>query len=169
VAQLRATPGVEDQWRFAEADGWHLTLAFLGSVAPDRVEPLVGRVATVLDSHAPFVVHGGDLGGFPRGSRSRVLWYGINDDERSLAALARDIRAAAGLADDQAFHPHVTLARSRDRRGAPLPKASGEAPAAEMPISEVALFRSHLGPRPASYDALTRLRLRMSAFAGAGR
>jgi len=157
VAELRAVATVEDAWRFTAADSWHLTLAFLGAVEPDAVEPMVSRVAAVVRNHRPFEASAMGLGGFPRGGRARVLWYGV-DGGGGLADLARDVRAAAGLGEEQPWRAHVTLARARDRRGAPLP-ASAEPPAGIIHVDEVVLFRSHLGTGPARYEALHRMAL----------
>src|SRR6185312_15291985 len=105
VASLRARAGVEDDWRFSEPDGWHVTLAFLGAVEPDLVKPMVGRLATVLERHVPFEVRADGIGGFPSGAARRVLWLGVHDDDGRLAALARDVRSAAGIELDQPFRP----------------------------------------------------------------
>ena len=169
VTDLQSQPGVDDEWRFTEADGWHVTLAFLGGTEPDSVEPMVSRVRAVVEGHAPFEVRAGGIGGFPSGRLRRVLWFGVRDDDSRLAALARDLRSAVGLELDQPFRPHVTLARSRDRRGAPVPMANAPAPAETIPVSEAVLFRSHLGRGPARYETVARISLPALATSGAAR
>ena len=161
VARLRLPPGTDEAWRFTDAAGWHVTLAFLGATASASVEPMTGRVAEAARPVSPFTVAAGGLGGFPRGSPARVLWYGIQDDDGRLARLADLVRQAAGVHDEAPFRPHVTLARARDRRGANIPAGVGEPPIGEVPVREVILFRSHQGRGPASYEALTSISLRM--------
>ncbi|HEX2142348.1 MAG TPA: 2'-5' RNA ligase family protein, partial [Candidatus Limnocylindria bacterium] len=40
VSALRARPGADDDWRWTDADAWHLTLAFLGRTDASRVPEL---------------------------------------------------------------------------------------------------------------------------------
>lgn len=157
VAELGALPAVEDAWRFTAADSWHLTLAFLGAVEPDTVKPMIQRVVSAVGDRQPFEITTAGLGGFPRGGRARVLWYGVDGGDE-LTDLTRDVRAAAGADDEQPWRAHVTLARSRDRRGAELP-ASADPPSGVIHVNEVVLFRSHLGAGPARYEALHRVAL----------
>jgi 2'-5' RNA ligase len=157
VADLRALPAVEDAWRFAAPDSWHLTLAFVAAIEPQGVEPMTERVGAAVQHHAPFLAAAAGLGGFPRGSRARVLWLGVEGGDE-LAHLAREVNAAAGLDDDGPWRAHITLARSRDRHGAVLPRL-GAPPTGSIPVTQVVLFRSHLGSGPARYEALHRLAL----------
>ena len=167
VGELRSLPGVDDDWRFADPDGWHVTLAFLRGIAPDQVEPMVARVTAALAAAPSSQAVAGGLGGFPGGSRARVLWLGVADAGTGLATLAADVRAASRVDEEQPFRGHVTLARSRDRRGAPIPRSDAAVPGGPIPIDEVVLFRSHLGQGLARYEALTRLPLGQAAAAGA--
>ena len=115
----------------------HLTLAFLGDIAPDRIEAAKG-----IGVDGPgFDLALDKLGGF---REARVAWAGciappvaLLDLERSLvAALRRD----GFEIEDRPFAPHVTLVR-RTRRATPR--------LAPQPIAwrvrEVALMRSELG------------------------
>jgi 2'-5' RNA ligase len=166
VSELRTAPGVEDDWRFADEDGWHLTLAFLGATEPATVEPMTARVTDALRAFAPMEVAAGGLGGFPRGGRARVLWYGIADPDGRLEAVADTVRTAAGLPTEEPFRPHVTLARSRDRRGARLPVPVEEPPRARVRVGDVVLFRSHLSAGPARYEELVRITIAAPSLAG---
>jgi 2'-5' RNA ligase len=168
VARLRAVPGVGDDWRFTETDGWHVTLAFLGGMPPETVEPMVAQVAAAVDGIEPFELHAGGLGAFGGRRQARVLWYGLTDDDRRLRDLARGVRAAAGLDVHDPFRAHVTLARSRDRYGAALPAPHDEPPTGLVPVKEVVLLRSHLGRGPARYEAIARIPLRVAAASVAG-
>jgi 2'-5' RNA ligase len=160
VAALRRDPQVEINWRFADAGGWHVTLAFLGATPAATVAPLVERVVGAVADLEPFEVTAGGLGGFPSRRRARVLWYGLSDPERRLRELARLVQSAAGLEDGTPFRPHVTLARARQRQGTD----AGELLAAEVPVGSVSvrgvtLFRSHLGRGPARYEVLAEVPL----------
>jgi 2'-5' RNA ligase len=178
VATLRLDPKVEAEWRFADADAWHLTLAFLGVTPVDAVEPLVEAVAGAVADLEPFEVATGGLGGFPSPRNARVLWYGVSDPERRLQDLARRLQGAARLDDGAPFRPHVTLARVRGRHGVDAQALlAAQVPVGSVPVRGVMLFRSHVGRGPARYEVLAEMpmgvprdaRLRASAGFGAGR
>jgi 2'-5' RNA ligase len=114
----------------------HLTLAFLGEVAPGR-EAAAARAGAGLDAdaiHATF----DRLGAFPRAG---VAWAGCSRVPPELgtlaAGLASGLRAEGFELEDRAFAAHVTLAR-RIRR-----KPGGEPIAPiEWRSHEVALVES---------------------------
>lgn len=159
VAGLRRLPGVDASWRWTTADGWHVTLAFLGWTAASRVPALTDALRSTLVGAAPFTVATGGLGAFPSPRAARVIWYGIHDPERRLRSLAEAIRD--GLeAEPGPFRGHLTLARARDRNGADgAPLLSPPAPNGVLPVDDVVLYRSHLGRGPARYEALERVAL----------
>jgi len=90
----------------------HVTLAFIGDVAPERIGALCGIGASVAASAAPFVL-ALDCAGTFRGTG--IAWAGASSLPSSLVELALDL--AAGLlaegfpVEQRAFTPHVTLAR----------------------------------------------------------
>ncbi len=56
VARLRRLDGADAAWRWTEAEGWHVTLAFLGATEPAAVPGLGRSLATVAASHVPFAL-----------------------------------------------------------------------------------------------------------------
>ena len=155
VDEMRADPAVDAEWRWADPDGWHVTLAFLGAVDADALPGLLTSVSAEVGGEAPFSVTAGGVGGFPSGRRARVLWYGVADPDGRLRSLAARVAAASGIVDAGPFRPHVTLARSRDRHGAPPPSApEGAMREGSVEVDRVTLLRSHLGRGPARYEAL---------------
>ncbi|HYN63936.1 MAG TPA: RNA 2',3'-cyclic phosphodiesterase [Candidatus Limnocylindrales bacterium] len=168
VAILRGDPQIEAEWRFADAGGWHVTLAFLGATPADSVRPLVDDVAEAVNDQVPFQVTTDALGVFPSRRHARVLWYGVQDPDRRLRELARLVQAAAELEDGTPFRPHVTLARARDRRGTDAKALlAGGVPAGSVPVRGVTLFRSHLGRGPARYEILAEVPLGAAVGVGA--
>ena len=163
VGGLRAQPGVTEGWRFTDAQTWHLTLAFLGATDPDAIEPMVSRVRYALRDIPRFDAMTGQLGGFPDRHRSRVLWLGVTDSSGGLARLADAVRLACGVQSDEPFRPHLTVARSRDRDGAPLPIPGRPIPRVTLRVEGVVLFRSHLGDGPARHDRLVAVPLGTSS------
>ncbi|HET7667489.1 MAG TPA: RNA 2',3'-cyclic phosphodiesterase [Mycobacterium sp.] len=144
VAELRASPWADD-WRWTDPAGWHITLAFLGSISPSAVPDIAARVEEVAARHVSFTVEIGSLSAFPSLRRPRVLWIGVHDSRRALEQLAWDLRRVFGLPVIAPFVGHVTLARSR---GAPIQLVATSAQL-QQPFStavvEVRLYRSEPG------------------------
>lgn len=101
--------------RWADADQWHLTLAFMPDVPAHRVEDLVGTLGESLADLAGPALRLAGGGCFPDVSRAKVLWVGVGDPDGGLPALARRARGACarvGAAPGGGpFRPHLTLAR----------------------------------------------------------
>ena len=98
--------------RAPPAGNLHVTLAFVGDVAPDRIGALCAIGASVAASAAPFVLTLDCAGAF-RGTG--IAWAGASSLPPPLVELARNL--ATGLvaqgfpAEQRVFTPHVTLAR----------------------------------------------------------
>ncbi len=139
--------------RWTDPAGWHLTLAFLGSVATAQVAAIETALAQVAASHAPFPLSlTGQAGMFGR----RVLWVGF-DASPELSVLANDVRAALeplGFPpDERPFHPHLTLARAR--KGNALPRGLADryvGPTTAWTVDTLDLMRSHLSRAGARYE-----------------
>ena len=147
--------------RWTDPAGWHLTLAFLGSVEPDLVPRLVDAIAGAAAAVQRHALRAGGLGAFPSPRRARVIWYGAGDPDGSAQHLADEVRRRLNawvpqLAEEKPFRAHVTLARARDERGMDVSDwlQRHSAPGGVIPIDRVVLYRSHLGRGPAQYEAL---------------
>ena len=156
VAVWRNDPRI-DGLRWVAPEALHLTLAFIGSVNADAIDTIRAGVEQVAAQHAPTTCATGRLGTFPRPGSARVLWYGVDDAERSLAAMAGDLEQALRLEAGEPYRAHVTLARARrrwvDLRGW-IETASASAPDGILAVQSLELMRSHLGGGPAQYESL---------------
>lgn len=161
AARLQRRPGA-DAWRWTGAEGWHVTLAFLGGTEPAAVPRLGEVLSGVADEAAPFVMTCGGVGTFPSRRRARVVWYGLNDSERRLRRLARRLREALGLEREQRFRAHLTLARVRERFGTDASSLLDGAspPEGSLAVDRLILYRSRLGRGPARYEPLVQVLLR---------
>ena len=145
---------------WVRADNLHLTLRFLGEIDPVRLEQVREAVADAAAAVAPFTVSLGGLGGFPSGRAPRVLWASVAAGGEGLEALYATLEAwlvARGIpGEGRVFHPHVTLARARDPRGAGgLASVLGAGPAfGEVWVGALHLMRSELDPRGSRYRIL---------------
>lgn len=149
--------------RNVRPEGIHVTLKFLGSVQPDRVEAIRAALEHVVE---PFELRltVDQLGGFG-GARMRVVWAGLAGDIEPLVALAARAEAALeplGFArEKRPFAPHITLARVSDeaspedrRRLAALVKAYKFPSLPPMILADVLLIHSILGPGGSKYEHL---------------
>ncbi|HSE09077.1 MAG TPA: RNA 2',3'-cyclic phosphodiesterase [Nocardioidaceae bacterium] len=106
----------ERGFRWAPAEQWHVTLAFMAEVADRSLDDLVARLARAAARRTPFTVSVAGGGAFPHAGRAKVLWAGLDvSDTVELRRLATGARAAANKSGAEAagghFHPHVTVAR----------------------------------------------------------
>jgi 2'-5' RNA ligase len=151
---LRAVPG-GPHWTPPER--WHLTLVFLGNVPAATLEPLVRAVAPVVAATPPMSLRLAGGGRFGSRRRPAVFWAGLDGDVPVLSDLAGRLAAAVrgvGLpVEERPFRAHLTLGRWRPGRPADgdLPERLAGFRGPLWPVTEVVLWRSHLGPAP-RYD-----------------
>lgn len=140
--------GVRDSvLRWSDPAGWHLTLAFYGQVAEEKLAELTERLERAARRHPATRARLAGSGRFG----TVVLWAGVDGDGVALRALAGSVRAAGrrtgvGHEDQQRFRPHVTLARARgatDLRPYVERLAAYQGP--EWTAGAVTLLRSHPG------------------------
>lgn len=115
VAELRELSAkvADKRPRWVRPGNLHVTLKFIGEVAPTKLEGIRGALSAIR-SDAPVEIKFRGLGFFPNEQHPRVLWAGV-DASTNLPSLAGDIDAALetqGIARQRpAFTPHLTLAR----------------------------------------------------------
>ena len=141
---------------------WHLTLAFYGQVADERVPNLKARLTRAAKRYPVLSLALDGAGRFDE----RTLWVGCSGDVATLRDIARSAAAAgrrvgAASADDAfRFRAHVTLARARrpvDLR--PYVAALDAYRSRSWSVDAVSLVRSHLGAgaeRRSMYETLSR-------------
>jgi 2'-5' RNA ligase len=148
--------------RWTRQDGWHVTLKFLGNTWPRLIEEVRAAVATAASEATAFESSLTEIGVFASPARTRVVWAGLADPDDRFATIARrldELLEDSFVPEKRELTPHLTLARinpPRDiREFAPellgLPVASRT-----FPVDQLVLYRSHLSPRGASYEALER-------------
>jgi len=146
----RALAPVRDmhpQLRWVPARRWHLTLAFYGEIADDRVDGVAAMVERGLCGHGPLELR---LRGSGRFSR-RALWLGVDGDVDGLRSLARDVTF-----DRSPFRAHLTVARLRGGvDAAPAQDALAGYAGPAWVADTVHLVRSRLGPDPSYDDVVT--------------
>ena len=131
-----------------------MTLQFLGEVPAGQVGPLRDAVAPAVAAAPPMSLRMAGAGSFGSRRRPAVCWAGLAGDVVPLAALAGRLGAAARVVglrtEDRPFQAHLTLGRWRPGRPADgdLPGRLAGYQGPGWPVTEVVLWRSHLGPVP---------------------
>lgn len=169
VSALQCALGERSQdVRWVSAAKWHITLVFLGALAPTVADAVRVGLSGPL-SLEPFTVGVGGLGAFPKADRPRVVWVGVQDVRGQLAQLHGEIRdrlRRAGFVDldSRPFHPHVTVGRITSPR-----RSIGDAIAAAQranatvsgrsAVDHVTLFDSRVVDRRSLYDPVLQTAL----------
>lgn len=155
--------------RWANVDGAHLTLRFIGSTPPDAAPALGEAVVRAAQGIAPFELSLAGAGVFPSRGAPRVLWVGVDGALDALTGLrdsVEDALAETGIPNDERnFSPHVTLARVNAKLSLDESQALRDAVVAldvrrvAFAVEEVGLYHSDLLPTGAVYTRLASARL----------
>jgi 2'-5' RNA ligase len=151
VGPQQATAGEDIRWSSPEQ--WHVTLAFLARVEEHQFDGLLPALTEVAAAAPAVQVRIAGAGAFPRRTRARVIWAGLDGDLPELGALAGAVTATAAAAGIEVpegpFRGHLTLARLRAPRDVRDLVTALESHAGPVwTASEVTLMRSYLGARP---------------------
>ena len=134
--------------RVSRRDNLHMTLAFLGEIAPDRVPVLRKLLSRHLTGMCGWTLPCPSLGTFP----GRILYLAPEAPEplmEAQAALADALRREGFSLEDQPYRPHVTLCRN-----CRLPDGLPEIEPLTLTVSEAALMLSHRPDGVLTYSPL---------------
>jgi len=127
--------------RYEAPEKLHVTLAFLGYVAPEQYGDVVSALAAAAKG-APFTVTLDKLGGFPHERRPRIAYVGAREQGPPFRELAGSVRreyAALGFEFKNDSVAHVTVARVK----APIrPLPLIEFLPISLPMERLTLFES---------------------------
>ncbi len=151
--------------RWVPPENIHLTLAFLGELPEEKIEPLVVALdAGVREKTFKLSVAG--TGTFGKPHYPRVLWAGVKPcpelarlQEQTTAAL----RAVGVEFDEKPFSPHLTLGRFKSPRNIIILREQLETEQGidlgSAPVHALQLIQSKLSPDGAKYRILHRFPL----------
>lgn len=168
-AALAQDPALADlRMRWVRPDVIHLTLKFIGEVAPEGLTPIREQLAHAVPEPPEIVLSLAGAGSFEDRRAPRVVWAGVlSQPQWALLRLAEGIEtwlAAAGIPRDRrGFLPHLTLARLPDglsdaqrRRAAEVTTAVTMPEIPAFHVKGVSLIQSVLGPGGARYERMGR-------------
>lgn len=156
--------------RWVEPAMFHVTLAFLGDVPDEALNPLCKAVGEAVKALPPFTLAIEKLGVFPNPARPRVIWAGLTGE--GIEALGDAQKLVAGAAssvgyppEDDRFTPHVTIGRLKPGRApiedcSPLLRHYERWMGGTFFVHEIVTLASTLTPEGPAYMPLGRAPLR---------
>ena len=149
----------EPRIRWVTSPLLHVTLKFLGEQPQEMVPPLMQRVRSAVAGVGAIRASISGVGTFPNFRRPRIVWIGVQGDDR-LSRVVERVEGAcvdSGLAaEERPFRAHITLGRVRDElRGADAARLEEVARTVrareETVIGTVDLMESTLSPAGSRY------------------
>ena len=157
----------EADLKLVNTDNIHLTLHFLGDIEIPKIDLLKKNIAPIVKELSNFIIKPHGIGAFPNIKSPRIIWVGIEGGTTELMTIQERIGSELnrlGLEPEKRkFHPHLTLARVKSEKNKHiLAKALKEFPPLqfdEIPVCEIALFKSTLSLQGPIYEVLKKWKL----------
>jgi 2'-5' RNA ligase len=166
----RATRKLRDEElpvRWVDAEGFHVTLKFLGEIRRERVAEVEEAMNRVAATTKAFKTKYGGFGAFPSVRQPRVIWLGVKANPE-LRCLKQDLEYSFGDigfdAETRAFHPHVTLGRAEEREGAGAFRTLDDMLSeldckGDVKVASIDLMRSQVAPGGPKYTLISSAKL----------
>lgn len=145
--------------RLVRRENWHVTLRFLGEVAPDQLAPLMARFEAWGRDAKPLTFVDRGWGAFGPQSSPRVVVLRLEampTTQKVVAVLHKTLDAGGFVGDGKPWKPHLTLAYGTGGDLGPWPD---ETPGGRAPLlfRKAVLYQSELGQTGSTYQALSTL------------
>jgi 2'-5' RNA ligase len=142
--------------RWAKREQLHATLLFLGQTDPLQVPRLTEAMALTANQHAPFTATTTIAGGRFDDRRGGVAWLVLDDRQRRLRNLAREVdwRVGSNVYANSRPKPHVTIARRIDEQLLADLHAAADDLHASWTFDRMILYRSYSEPGGSRYEVL---------------
>lgn len=132
---------------------YHVTVHFVGEVAPAELRHWeeTGGFAASLGAPGSLEVRG--LGYFPQAKKPRVLWAGLEGEQKLMDALSA-VASRLGTTD---WSPHITLARfpkSLPKQGTARLEPLQDFHWGVLPVDRLVLMQSTIGAAGPHYELL---------------
>lgn len=152
--------------RWVNLNDYHITLAFLGSVPPQKRPSVIRLVGDAMKSQKAFMLEIEGLNVFGPPKSPRVFWGAVNEEKQlfQLQEIVHKTCVAAGFSlDTRPYHPHITLARkwggNEDFKMADLVTHNPfKEKILSFQVSEIVLYKSNLESTP-KYESIAAFSL----------
>ncbi len=153
-------PGV----KWVKSANIHLTIRFLGSVTPSKIEEIKNNLPDYLTDVFPFELYLKGAGAFPNTKRARVIWMGLGGDMQPLRHLyekvSRFLMKLGFPSENRLFSPHLTMGRIKNKIPQKIIEKSLNSlvgyKGRNFGVNELVLFKSELRPEGARYTPLKK-------------
>lgn len=154
--------------RLVKRENWHVTLRFLGDVAPDQYDDLVARFEAWGRDAKPLTFIDRGWGAFGPEADPRVVVLRLEampTTQKSVGVLHKALDGGGFVGDGKAWKPHLTLAYGRGGDLGPWPD---EVPGGRAPLlfRRAVLYESELGPGGSTYVERVSLDLTEEGWPG---
>jgi 2'-5' RNA ligase len=115
---IRDLKSLDPHPKWINPDNLHVTLKFVGEVAPEKVLE-IGDVLADVRTQRRVIAEFRGIGFFPDERRPSVVWVGIRPSDilSTLAAEVNRVLAIVAVArEEKTFVPHLTIARFKETR-----------------------------------------------------
>ncbi|AWE06929.1 RNA 2',3'-cyclic phosphodiesterase [Lysinibacillus sp. 2017] len=152
--------------RWVDLNDYHITLAFLGSVNPQQLSPVISLVGDAIKKQKVFQLEIEGLNVFGPQKSPRIFWGAVNEVNQlfQLQEIVHKTCLAAGFSlETRRYHPHITLARKwggiEDFKMGDLATHNpfGEK-VLSFQVSEIVLYKSNLENTP-KYESIAAFSL----------
>ena len=165
--EVRIDQEFGDQVRLRTVDvpNIHITLKFIGDTAPEMVPRIQEVLSELCKPLFPFEVECRDVGVFPKPSRPRILWAGLDEKSAEVLGLLQKtiehdlFETLAIEKESRSFSPHVTVARVKSRTAPSfkeLLQRYDDVSFGESFIKDIVLYESHLDEDGPRYEIVER-------------
>lgn len=159
------------EYRWVPQANLHLTINFLGEVPDWKVPKVCALVNEFAKSRPPFECSFGRMGAFPKPTRPRILWLGIEQGKQELTQLHYDLEKALEKLhiepERKRFRPHLTIGRIDDRERWPqslIEELGGTAESQQLSLrgssefeaTELVVYSSYQDGGDRTYTAMSR-------------
>ena len=165
IYQIQRTLAKE-KIKWVELSNIHLTLKFLGDTDTEIIPKITEKLEEIALSFSPTLLQMHSIGIFPHLKRPRVLWIGLDDNQKivELANIIDDYMIDLGFeAEKREFKPHITIGRIKFLKNIRLMKdiinQYKDIIFQQVPIQEFILYESILRPQGPMYKAIAKFKL----------
>ena len=152
--------------RWVDLHDYHITLAFLGAVSPEKLQSVIQSVGDAINNQKTFTLEIEGLNVFGARQSPRIFWGAVNEVKPlfQLQEIVHNTCLAAGFAlETRPYHPHITLARkwggSEDfNRDDLVTHNPFKEQALSFQVSEVVMYKSNVENTP-KYEAIATFSL----------
>jgi RNA 2',3'-cyclic 3'-phosphodiesterase len=147
--------------KWVEEENFHITLKFLGEVPVNALGEIVDAIKKGIGSTDPFYITLNRLGVFPNPHKVKVIWLGVEEGNKPLCNLFKNIDTqleGLGFNKEHGYKPHLTLGRCRLPHFIDISRYN-HGFTGRCKVAKVDLMKSELTPKGPIYEIVASIPL----------